>query len=169
MQKAFVNGKVYIEKGVYSQAILVDDGIIKAVGTDEEILALAGSCGDFEKVDCGGGTVIPGLNDSHMHLFMLGRNLAKVKTDDVKSIEEMIQRCKDFIAEYPERVEHGMHSIGWNQDNFTEGEKRMPTRHDLDQISTEIPVIMERVCGHMLTANTKAIEMLGFDKEIPEI
>lgn len=169
MQKAFVNGKVYIEKGVYSQAILVDDGIIKAVGTDEEILALAGSCGDFEKVDCGGRTVIPGLNDSHMHLFMLGRNLAKVKTDDVKSIEEMIQRCKDFIAEYPERVEHGMHSIGWNQDNFTEGEKRMPTRHDLDQISTEIPVIMERVCGHMLTANTKAIEMLGFDKEIPEI
>ena len=170
MQKAFVNGKVYVEKGVYVQAVLVKDGMIEAVGTNEEVLesAKAGG-GDFEKVDCEGRTVIPGLNDSHMHLFMFGRNLAKVKTDDVKSIEEMVERCRDFITAYPERVKNGMHSIGWNQDNFTEGEKRMPTRHDLDRISTEIPVIMERVCGHLLTVNTRAIQMLGYDKEVPEI
>ena len=165
MQKAFINGKVYVEKGMYAQAILVKDGMIQAVGADEEILQLAEEKdgGDLEKVDCGGRTVIPGLNDSHMHLFMFGRNLAKVKTDDVKSIEELIQRCRDFIETHPERVANGMHSIGWNQDNFTEGEQRMLTRHDMDKISTEIPVIMERVCGHLLTVNTKAIEVLGFD------
>ena len=171
MQKAFINGKVYVEKGMYAQAILVKDGMIQAVGADEEILQLAEEKdgGDLEKVDCGGRTVIPGLNDSHMHLFMFGRNLAKVKTDDVKSIEELIQRCRDFIETHPERVANGMHSIGWNQDNFTEGEQRMLTRHDLDKISTEIPVIMERVCGHMLTVNTKAIALLGFDREVPEV
>jgi len=170
MKRAFVNAKIYVEKGVYAQALLVKDGMIEAVGSDEEVLAAAeAGGGDFEKVDCGGRTIIPGLNDSHMHLFMFGRNLAKAKTDDVKSIEEMIQRCRDFIAEHPERVVHGLHSMGWNQDNFTEGEKQMPTRHDLDRISTEIPVIMERVCGHLLTVNTKAIEVLGFDKEVPDI
>ena len=169
MKKVFYNGKVYVEKGVYAQAFLVEDGMIKAVGTDEEVLAEADCCGDFETVDCGGRTVIPGLNDSHMHLFMFGRNLAKVKTDDVKSIEDMIQRCRKFIEEHPERVKHGLHSMGWNQDNFTEGEQRMPTRHDLDRISTDIPVIMERVCGHLLTVNTKAIEVLGFDQEVPDI
>ncbi len=169
MKKVFFNGKVYVEKGVYAEAILVEDGMIKAVGTDDEVLEQAAGWGDFEKVDCGGRTVIPGLNDSHMHLFMLGRNLAKVKTDDVKSIEELIQRCRTFLAEHPDRVEHGIHSMGWNQDNFTEGEQRMLTRHDLDKISTDIPVIMERVCGHMLTVNTKAIELLGFDKEVPEV
>lgn len=170
MKKVFFNAKVYVEKGVYVQAVLAEDGIIRAVGTNEEVLAAADADGlPYEKVDCGGRTMLPGLNDSHMHLLMFGRSLYKVKTDDVKSIEELVQRCRTFIKEHPERVKNGMHSVGWNQDNFTEGEKRMLTRHDLDRISTEIPVIMERICGHMLTANTKAIEMLGFDREIPEI
>lgn len=170
MKKVFFNAKVYVEKGVYAQAVLAEDGIIRAVGTNEEVLAVAEADGlPYEKVDCGGRTMLPGLNDSHMHLLMFGRSLYKVKTDDVKSIEELVQRCRAFIKEHPERVKNGMHSVGWNQDNFTEGEKRMLTRHDLDRISTEIPVIMERICGHMLTANTKAIEMLGFDREIPEI
>lgn len=170
MKKVFFNAKVYVEKGVYVQAVLAEDGIIRAVGTNEEVLGAADADGlPYEKVDCGGRTMLPGLNDSHMHLLMFGRSLYKVKTDDVKSIEELVQRCRTFIKEHPERVKNGMHSVGWNQDNFTEGEKRMLTRHDLDRISTEIPVIMERICGHMLTANTKAIEMLGFDREIPEI
>ena len=170
MKKVFFNAKVYVEKGVYAQAVLAEDGIIRAVGTDEEVLAAADADGlAYEKVDCGGRTMLPGLNDSHMHLLMFGRSLYKVKTDDVKSIDELVQRCRTFIKEHPDRVKHGMHSVGWNQDNFTEGEKRMPTRHDLDRISTEIPVVMERICGHMVSANTKAIEILGFDREIPEI
>ena len=163
MKKVFFNAKVYVEKGVYAQAVLAEDGIIRAVGTDAEVLAAADADGlPYEKVDCGGRTMLPGLNDSHMHLLMFGRSLYKVKTDDVKSIDELVQRCRTFIKEHPDRVKHGMHSVGWNQDNFTEGEKRMPTRHDLDRISTEIPVVMERICGHMVSANTKAIE-------IPEI
>ena len=102
MKKVFYNGKVYVEKGVYAQAFLVEDGMIERVGTDEAVLAAAEAGGmDFEKVDCGGRTIIPGLNDSHMHLFMFGRNLAKAKTDDVKSIDEMIQRCRDFITMLP--------------------------------------------------------------------
>ena len=177
MKKALFNAKIYVEKGTFAQAVLIEDGMISAVGTDEEIKMLAG-CGadggaagesDCEFVDCQGRTIIPGLNDSHMHLLSFGRTLQKAKIDDVKSIDHMIERCRDFIAEHPDRVVNGMHALGWNQDTFTEGEKRMPDRHDLDKISTDIPVIMERVCGHMLSANTKAIEMLGFDKEIPEI
>jgi len=175
MKTVLFNGKVYVEKGVYAQAVLIEDGIISAVGTDEEILAKAeliddaDASGGFEKIDCEGRTVIPGLNDSHMHLLSFGRTLQKAKIDDVKSIDHMIERCRQFIADHPDRVANGMHALGWNQDTFTEGEKRMPTRHDLDKISTDIPVIMERVCGHMLSANTKAIEILGYDKEVPEI
>lgn len=167
MKKVFYNGKVYVEKGVYAQAVCIEDDIIKAVGTDEEILAEVSE--DDEKTDLKGKTMIPGFNDSHMHLLSFGRNLQKAKIDDVKSIEHMIERCRAFIAEHPDRIVNGMHALGWNQDTFTEGEKRMPDRHDLDKISTDIPVIMERVCGHMLSANTKAIEMLGYDKEIPDI
>ena len=175
MKTVLFNGKVYVEKGVYAQAVLIEDGIISAVGTDKEILAKAeliddaDASGGFEKIDCEGRTVIPGLNDSHMHLLSFGRTLQKAKIDDVKSIDHMIERCRQFIEKHPDRVVNGMHALGWNQDTFTEDEKRMLTRHDLDKISTDIPVIMERVCGHMLSANTKAIELLGYDKEVPEI
>ena len=175
MKTVLFNGKVYVEKGVFAQAVLIEDGIISAIGTDEEILAKAGVSDDadeadgYESIVCEGRTIIPGLNDSHMHLLSFGRTLQKAKIDDVKSIDHMIERCRQFIEKYPDRVSNGMHALGWNQDTFTEGEKRMPTRHDLDKISTDIPVIMERVCGHMLSANTKAIELLGYDKEVPEI
>lgn len=166
MKRVIFNAKIYVEKGRYCSALFIENGVVKAIGTNEEILGQAGDC---ERLDCQGRTVIPGLNDSHMHLLAFGRALGKAKIDDIKSIDEMILRCRAFIEKYPEKVKNGMHSSGWNQDNFTEGEKRMPDRHDLDKISTEIPVIMERVCGHMLSANTRAIELLGYHKEIPEI
>ena len=55
---------------------------------------------------------------------------------------------------------------GWNQDLFADG-NRLPTRHDLDKISTQIPIVLERVCGHIVTSNTKAIEILGIDGNSP--
>ncbi|MBQ2147783.1 MAG: amidohydrolase, partial [Firmicutes bacterium] len=62
---AFLNGKVYVDAGHFEQAVLQEDGIIKAVGTNGEILALCDW--ETEKIDCGGKTVIPGLNDNHDH------------------------------------------------------------------------------------------------------
>jgi Predicted metal-dependent hydrolase with the TIM-barrel fold len=60
-----------------------------------------------------------------------------------------------------------MHAIGWNQDLFEDSD-RMPDRHDLDKISTEIPIVLERVCGHIVSSNTKAIEKLGIDGNSPQ-
>ncbi len=54
-----------------------------------------------------------------------------------------------------------------NQDYFTDSD-RIPTRFDLDKISTEIPVVLERICGHILTTNTKTIELLGIDANSPQ-
>jgi predicted amidohydrolase YtcJ len=159
MKTALVNGKIYIERGVFKSAVLSEDGIIKATGTDEEILAAAGK--DAKVIDCEGRTVIPGINDSHMHLLLIGSGLYQADTTGVKSIEDLIEKTKAFAEKYPERCVGGIHSIGWNQDLFTEGEKRIPTRHDLDKISTEVPVVLERICSHVVSANTKAIEMRG--------
>lgn len=71
MKKVLHNAKVYVEKGVYAQAVLVEDGLIAKVGTDEEVLKAAGS--DAEITDCGGKTLIPGLNDSHLHFMQTRR------------------------------------------------------------------------------------------------
>ena len=166
MKRILHNAKIYVERGTFCQALSMEDGIITHIGSNEEIMKNAGD--DCEIIDCGGRTVIPGLNDSHMHLLLLGINMREVKTDDVTSIVHLIERCREFIKNNPDSAKNGIHSIGWNQDNFT-GEKRMPTKEDLDKISTEIPIVLERICGHILTVNTKALEILGMTEKAPDI
>lgn len=160
------NGKIYVEKGVFQEAVLEEDGVIKMVGSDREVLAAAG---DAVKIDCQGRTVLPGLNDSHMHLLMVGEVLSEAPISDSTSVEDMIERCRKFAAENPELVKNGMHSQGWNQDLFEKGKVRLPNRHDLDKISTEYPIMLERVCGHTCALNTKALELLGIGKNHPQI
>ena len=161
----FYNAKVYVERGVYAQAVLTDGGRIIKVGTNEEILAERRAEDDVR--DCGGRTMIPGLNDSHMHLFMFSETLNQAKLDGVTSISEMIQICRDFAEQHPESVKHGMRAIGWNQDLFTD-EKRIPTREDLDQISTEYPIVLDRICTHICVCNTKALEVIGLTAAAPQ-
>ena len=160
---ALINGKVYVEKGKFAEAVYIEDGIIKVVGDSEEILGKTDW--DTEIIDCAGRTVIPGLNDSHMHMLMVGTGLMEVRTNDVTSIDDLVERCRKYIEENPELCKNGLYSCGYNEDLFTEGERRFPDRHDLDRISTEIPVVMARVCGHVTSCNTKVIEMLGLGKD----
>lgn len=160
MKTILHNAKVYVDKGVFAEAVLVKDGLIEAVGTNKEILGNKDE--ETKLIDCEGKTLIPGLNDSHLHFMQFGETLNQVNIEGVTSIDEMVKRCQDFLAEYPEKVRHGMHAIGWNQDFFVESD-RLPDRHDLDKISTDIPIVLERVCGHIVSSNTKAIKILGID------
>ena len=156
MKKILYNAKVYVEQNVFEEAVLVDGGYIEAVGKNDEILALKDD--DTELIDCEGKTLIPGLNDSHLHFMQFGETLNQVNIEGVTSIDEMVERCQDFLAKYPEKCKNGMHAIGWNQDYFVDG-GRLPNRHDLDRISTDFPIVLERVCGHIVSSNTKAIEI----------
>ena len=88
MAELYYNAKVYVEKGHYEQAVLVEDGIIRQVGGSEELLAKADA--DTVRVDCGGRTMIPGLNDSHMHFAQFSETLNQAQIADVKSIDEML-------------------------------------------------------------------------------
>ena len=99
--------------------------------------------------------------------MQFGETLNQAQIDGVTSIDEMIRICREFAEKHPERVRNGMHAIGWNQDLFTDGD-RLPDRHDLDKISTEYPIVLERVCGHIVSTNTKLIEMLGIDGNSPQ-
>ncbi len=158
---ALKNGKIYVEKGVFSSALYAEDGVIRAIGTDEEIEALAGGA---PVLDCGGRTVVPGFNDSHMHLLMVGIGMAQADITDVTSADHLVERVRQWYAAHPEAAARGIQAVGWNQDLF-QGDKRMPTRWDLDKISPDIPIILERVCGHIVTVNSKVLELMGIHKE----
>ena len=159
------NGKIYLEKGRYAQAILIRDGLVAAVGTNEEILPQAG---DAQVIDLGGKTVIPGLIDSHMHLYNVGRTLLAIQLYGSTSMQEVIDRSRAFIEKHQPAPGSIVVGRGWNHDYFTD-EKRMPNRFDLDKVSTEHAIIITRTCGHMLSCNTKALELAGITAETAQI
>ena len=88
------NGKVYVERGCYAQAILQEDGIILQVGSNKEVLAAAG---DAERIDCQGKTVIPGFNDSHQHLFYMGRAMFFPDLTKAQCAEDLTRLCEEYL------------------------------------------------------------------------
>lgn len=157
MRTILHNGKIFVEKGIFVEAMLIEDGFVKSIGLDKVIMVL-----DADNIiDLKGKTVIPGLNDSHLHITMVGEAMNACSLVDAKSIEDVISKGKDFLRDHPDtKVLVGR---GWNQDYFTSGEKRLLTRHDLDKISTEIPIVFDRVCIHVSVGNSKAVEMTRVD------
>ena len=76
------NGKIYIEKNNYQEALFIKNGIVKQVGSNEEVLK--NSAGKI--IDLQGKTVLPGLYDSHMHLWGTGQSITSCNLNSPKSI-----------------------------------------------------------------------------------
>ena len=165
MRKAYINGKFYVNEGEFVQAALVVDGKFSLVGTTAEVLQSAAGC---EVIDLGGRTVLPGFNDSHMHLYNLGVLLNSLNLSGCKSISDCIAAGQAFLQE--KNVPIGRLIIGflWDQENFID-EGRYPNRHDLDKISKHHPIVARRSCGHIVSCNSLALKIANIDAntEVP--
>ena len=159
------NGKIYIERGRFAEALRISDGVVASTGTDDEILASAQQ--GCRVIDAGGRTVLPGMNDSHMHLSYVGEWLSTLDLAGIRSPDEIVKKGREYLAAHPEAHERGIMGVGWNQDLF-DGEKRVLNRRDLDRISRDIPIVLRRVCGHSSAANSKAIEISGLTADSPQ-
>lgn len=137
-------------------SILVKDGKVLQVGEEKDLIKLLG---DGEVIDLEGRVVVPAFNDSHVHFVNYGYNKKKIPLYSCRSVEDVVKAGENFTV-------YGGWILGrgWNQDLFN-GEKRMPTREDLDKISTEYPICFTRTCGHVATVNSKALEVCGITKE----
>ncbi|NLM41138.1 MAG: amidohydrolase [Firmicutes bacterium] len=140
-------------------AMAVQDGLILAVGTQEEMLALAGP--EAALVDLQGQVVLPGFHDSHMHLLSWGLTMDGVQLTGVRSMRELIAEGQAYIRDNPGR--QWIIGRGFSDEVFTP--RRLPTREDLDQISTVHPIIFTRVCGHICSVNSRALELAGINGE----
>ena len=155
--KIFHNAVVYTGEN-FTHAFALEDGRFVAVG--DEALGLEG-----ELIDLGGAFVCAGFNDSHMHLLNYGQALSMAPlAAHTGSLEDMVDCLKNA------RPDRGwILGRGWNQDYFSDV-RRMPSRRDLDRVSTELPVCATRACGHALVVNSRAMELLGItsDTSSPE-
>lgn len=160
MDQIFYNGNIHImdEARTVVSALAVKDGRVAAIGSDEEILTLKGE--GTQITDLKGRTAIPGLTDTHLHLVIYGRSLSEVDLMGARSVKEVIRRGQEFLKNNTLAEGQWLIGGGWNEQLF-EDEKRVITRDDLDQISTEIPISFARACHHMEVCNSKALEIAG--------
>lgn len=142
-----------------AQAVFIQDGRFAAVGTDREILSCADA--DTEIHDLGGAAVCPGLIDSHLHILNLAVTSQGLVLNDLRSREEFY----DAISKYASKLQEGrlIEGRGFNEDLWKDN--RLPTRTELDEVSCGHPVIITRVCGHLVVANTAAITLSGVTEE----
>ena len=126
-----------------------------------KIRALAGPETVVE--DLGGATVMPGLIDAHNHLLMTGQILQQVQLYDCRSIDDILDRVRAAA----ERAAPGTWILGRGWDESLLAERRHPTRHDLDRVAPDHPVVIHRVWNR-LVANSPAIEMAGISRETPD-
>ncbi len=154
---ALINGVIYpMAYPGRAQALFARGGIIKKLGSDKEILALC----DTKTVvlDMKGRYILPGLTDTHNHLLAAGRSIETLDLSDARSIDEIIGKGRHFLSGNPIAVDGWFFARGWDQNRMAEN--RFPNRHDLDLISTDIPLCFERSCGHITALNSKALQIL---------
>jgi len=166
MKTIYHGGRVFTGALPLTEAFIVENGRFTAAGTSEELLARRAD-GD-ELFDLEGRFVCPGFNDSHMHLLNLGNTLeiCDLTGPATSSLAALQQALRSFADQHQLSGEALLLGRGWNQDFFSPA-TGIPTRHDLDAVSAELPVCIIRCCGHSLVVNTRALELLGIDENTP--
>ncbi len=167
MDLIFYNGRVLTidYQQQEARAVAVKAGKIAAVGDDSEVLALKSDMTTM--VDLAGRTLVPGFNDSHMHLLSHALTAEKVDLRHCKGIEQVIAEIQDFIRK--KRIKTGEWVFGWGWDQVFFNENRMPEREDLDRASLEHPVAIMRTCCHILSVNSAALKKAGIDRQPAKI
>ena len=145
------------------KALAIRDGKIAATGTDEEILRLREPATRI--IDGRGRTVIPGLNDSHMHPIRGGLNYnMELRWDGVPSLADALRMLKEQAARTP--APQWVRVVGgWTEFQFAE--RRMPTLDEINEAAPDTPVFVLHLYDRALL-NRAALRAVGYDKNAPD-
>ena len=167
--QVFINGDILTmdADNTVVQALSTRGEFIEAVGSTEEIMALA----DHETVvvDLRGRTLLPGFIDAHGHFPGSGMRVvaADLNSPPIGKLTTMGE-VLDALRAQAAKSSPGKWVTGFGYDDTLLAEKRHPTRAELDDVSTEHPVVAMHVSGHMLVANSVALDLVGIDASTPD-
>ena len=136
------------------------DGKVRQTIAHPELVRLAGIT---ETIDGGGRTLLPGLIDAHGHVLGLGFSALQLDLVGTNSLDDLKQRLRAYAAAHPEA--RWILGRGWNQELWPV--KAFPTAADLDSVVPGRPVVLERVDGHAIVANTSAMKAAGVTPATP--
>jgi predicted amidohydrolase YtcJ len=138
-----------------ARAIALRKGRIVGVGSERQLRHLVGN--KTELVDARGKTVLPGINDSHLHALGFGLSMPPFSYDvDTATIEELVARVQTAVAESSAPTAW-VRGTDWNDNRLP----RAPRRDDLDPVSGEHPVILTDFSNHAIAVNSRALELAG--------
>lgn len=144
------------------EALASHQGRVTALGSTADIRALAGS--GVRVIDAGGRLVLPGFQDTHIHMQDSGtRHALDVDLAGARTIDELQQTLGAFAKAHPERGWVKGH--GWYSGIF--GEHNL-TRDVLDKVVPDRPVLLFSSDYHSAAMNSKACETLGLDKSVAD-
>lgn len=159
----YFNGKIFTSNSLipYANAMLVEGRNILWIGNEEDLNEKYD-----KKVDLKNRRVLPGFIDSHMHPLILARYELQIAClpPNVYSIQDMIEQ----IGEKRKTQGESKWIEGWGFDEGKLKESRTPNRWDLDKGASDVPVVMTRTCVHIISVNSKALEIAGINKNTPD-
>jgi predicted amidohydrolase YtcJ len=156
------NGNIYTvnDRKPRAEAIAVKNGRVLFVGSNENAKKFHAA----QIVDLHGGTVVPGLTDSHCHIFGIGEREMGLNLEGTNSLEDFLARVKqrvDKTAAGKWITGRGWIETFWKPPQF-------PMREDLDKIAPDNPLFLTRADGHALVANSAALKIAKIDKNTPD-
>ena len=161
---ALLNGRVLTVDAEDSivEAVALRGDLIVAVGSDETVSEWIGE--GTEVIDLQGRTALPGLIDSHMHPGSYGA--FKVRGVQCGPDLESIEGLLDVLKAKAESTPEGRWILGYSLDDVRLG--RYPSRRELDGVTPENPLYIQRRDGHIGVANSLALEAGGITKDTPD-
>jgi predicted amidohydrolase YtcJ len=147
----------------FVKAVAIEGGKFVAAGASDEVLRQRGPA--TLVIDAGGRTVIPGLNDSHLHLIRGGLNYnMELRWDGVPSLADALRMLREQAARTPPpqwvRVVGG-----WTEFQFAE--RRMPTLEEINAVSPDTPVFVLHLYDRALL-NRAALRAVGYTRDTPD-
>jgi predicted amidohydrolase YtcJ len=150
----------------YAEALVVRDDKILFVGSLINAKSNAGE--GYEYKDLKGSTLLPGLIDAHAHFASfsaqaIGAQILPPPDAGAKDISTLINILKTWNTEKNRTLTGWIFGMGFD-DSVLE-EKRFPTKHDLDQVSKEFPIMIVHISGHFAVVNSKGLALLNIDSK----
>ena len=145
-----------------ADSVCVSSGVITAVGKSADLMRMAGT--RTTVIDCDGRALVPGIVDSHCHVFAAAETLNRVdcRPSATPTVESIVAALRAA----------GAGSEGWirgyGYDDSTLGLGRHLNRHDLDAVSTEHPVRVDHRSGHATVLNSAGLRTIGVSRETPD-
>ncbi len=151
-----------------AEAVAIKDGRILAVGNQSSVMPHRGK--NTQLFELGDRALLPGFVDSHGHVVMgglqaLSANLLAPPDGEVTDIPGLLATLKAWAAANADKVAAANLIVGFGYDQSQLAEQRHPTRGELDTVSTQVPIMIVHQSGHFGVANSKALELVGFNAE----